>query len=154
MKVYCKQGGDTYQGVSALFKDVRSYFASFGSYVQSLMMGCDRLYKYHLKFCAVSQKFKGWFGALKSYSGVLREFPRRSLITRHASVTFISSDVRKHGPQPQGAPWHLSYRAERECPCKCQFAPGLAMTVEMAVLLPPSHSLKQWGTALPERQLG
>ena len=29
--------------------------------------------------------------------------------------------------------------------CKCRFATGIAMTVGMTMVLPPSHSLKQWG---------
>ena len=39
----------------------------------------------------------------------------------------------------------LSYRTERDTLCKRQFALCAAMTVRMTMVLPPSHSLKQWG---------
>ena len=47
-----------------------------------------------------------------------------------------SSRVR-HDPHPIGPSEITRY--------KCRFAPGMAMTVGMTMVLPPSHSLKQWG---------
>jgi hypothetical protein len=42
--------------------------------------------------------------------------------------------------------------------CKCRVAPGMAMTVGMIMVLPPSHSPAMqdhaMGAALSERQLG
>nr|WP_303661744.1 hypothetical protein [Bacteroides intestinalis] len=47
-----------------------------------------------------------------------------------------SSRVR-HDPRPIGP--------SENTRCKCRLAPGMAMTVGMTMVLPPSHSFKQWG---------
>ena len=60
---------------------------------------------------------------------------------RHEARTAGNHDLLKIRSAKTSSPSEVSENSL----CKCRVAPGMAMTVGMTMVLPPSHSLKQWG---------